>query len=89
MRARKDGRFKCQMCVISNMVLEISNKMLEMNKMEGCEMGKAIRALGVSVCLIGALMMAVGESILGANHTGIATVIGIVGIGLIATSSKR
>jgi hypothetical protein len=49
----------------------------------------AIFALGVSVCLIGALVMAVGESILGANHTGIATVIGIVGIGLIATSSKR
>ncbi len=46
-------------------------------------------ALGVSVCLIGALVMAVGESILGENHTGIATVIGIVGIGLIARSSKR
>jgi hypothetical protein len=67
--------------------------------MGGCEMVKknpgmnkwqhAILALGVSVCLIGALVMAVGESILGANHTGIATVIGIVGIGLIATSSKR
>jgi len=45
-------------------------------------------ALGVSVCLIGALVMVVGESILGANHTDIATVIGIVGIGLIARSSK-
>ena len=49
----------------------------------------AILALGVSMCLIGALVMAVGESILGENHTGIATVIGIVGIGLIARSSKR
>jgi hypothetical protein len=49
----------------------------------------AMLALGVSVCLIGALVMAVGESILGENHTGIATVIGIVGIGLIARSSKR
>jgi hypothetical protein len=43
----------------------------------------AILALGVSVCLIGALVMVVGESIFGENHTGIATVIGIVGIGLI------
>jgi hypothetical protein len=49
----------------------------------------AMLALGVSVCLIGALVMAVGESILGENHTGIATVIGIVGIGLIAGSFKR
>jgi hypothetical protein len=49
----------------------------------------AVLALGVLVCLIGALMMAVGESILGENHTGIATVVGIVGIGLIARSSKR
>ena len=42
-----------------------------------------ISALGVSVCLIGALVMVAGESLLGENHTGIATVIGIVGIGLI------
>jgi len=48
----------------------------------------AILALGVSVCLIGALLMVVGEGILGENHTGIATVIGIVGISLIARSSK-
>jgi hypothetical protein len=31
-------------------------------------------------------MMVAGESILGENHTGIATVIGIIGIGLIGTS---
>ena len=49
----------------------------------------AILALGVSVCLIGALVMVAGESILGENHTGIATVMGIVGIGLIARSLKR
>jgi hypothetical protein len=49
----------------------------------------AIRALGVLVCLLGAVVMVVGESILGENHAGIATVIGIVGIGLIAKSSKR
>jgi hypothetical protein len=42
-----------------------------------------ILAIGVSVCLTGALVMVAGESILGENHTGIATVIGIVGIGLI------
>jgi len=43
-------------------------------------------ALGISVCLIGALVMVAGEPVLGENHTGIATVVGIVGIGLIATS---
>jgi len=55
-----------------------------------------ILALGVAVCLTGAALMAFGEGLLGENHTGIATVIGIVGIGfigcagaLIAGSSKR
>jgi hypothetical protein len=47
-----------------------------------------IFALGVSVCLIGALVMVAGESLLGENHTGIAAVIGVIGIGLIARSSK-
>ena len=42
-----------------------------------------IFALGLSVCLTGALVMVAGESLLGENHTGIAAVIGIVGIGLI------
>jgi hypothetical protein len=42
-----------------------------------------ILALGVPVCLVGALLMVWGEPILGENHAGIATVIGIVGIGLI------
>ena len=46
----------------------------------------AILVLGVSVCLIGALVMVVGESILGENHSGIAAVIGIVGIIIIGTS---
>jgi len=41
--------------------------------------------LGIVLCLIGALVMVVGESILGENHTVIAAVIGIVGIGLIGT----
>ena len=48
----------------------------------------AMLALGVSVCLLGALLMVAGEAILGENHSGVATVIGIVGIGLIARSSK-
>ena len=53
----------------------------------------AILALGAAVCLTGAALMAFGEGLLGENHTGIATIIGIVGIGIIgtfaATSSKR
>ena len=48
----------------------------------------AILALGVSVCLIGAFLMLEG-SILGERTTGIATVIGIVGMGLIASAGKR
>ena len=48
--------------------------------------GYVILAFGVSVCLIGAFLMAFGEGLLGENRTGIATVIGIVGIGLIGTS---
>ena len=46
----------------------------------------AIFVLGVTVCLTGAILMAFGEGLLGEKHTGIATVIGIVGIGLIGTS---
>jgi len=46
----------------------------------------AILALGVAVCLTGAALMAFGEGLLGENHTGIATVIGIVGIGIIGMS---
>ena len=42
--------------------------------------------LGLSLCLIGAFLMVAGEPVLGENHTGIATVVGIVGIGLIGTS---
>ncbi len=49
----------------------------------------AMLTSGVSMCLIGALLMVVGELFLGENHTGIATVIGIVGIGLIVRSPKR
>jgi len=45
-------------------------------------------AMGILVCLIGAFLMFEG-SILGENTTGWAIVIGIVGIGLIATSGVR
>lgn len=46
----------------------------------------AIFALGLAMCLTGAVLMAFGDALLGEKHTGIATVIGIVGIGLIGTS---
>jgi len=48
----------------------------------------ALKALGVSVCLIGAFLMAWGNPLLGENHTGIATVAGILGIGIISKSRK-
>jgi len=47
-----------------------------------------VKALGVLVCLIGAFLMGWGGPILGENHTGVATVLGITGIGII-TSSRR
>ena len=47
-----------------------------------------IRTLGIATCLIGAFLMAFGEPIMGTIHTSIATVIGIVGIGIITTSDK-
>ncbi len=46
-----------------------------------------ILALGIATCLIGAFLMAFGEPILGVDHTGIATVVGITGIGLITTAN--
>jgi hypothetical protein len=45
------------------------------------------KVVGVAVCLVGAFLMVWGDPILGENHTGIATIIGIIGIGII-TSSK-
>ena len=45
-----------------------------------------IFALGILVCLVGAFIIVSGGAILGENHTGIATVVGIVGIGLIGLS---
>jgi len=37
-----------------------------------------VLALGISVCLVGAFLMAVGGAIVGPDHTGIATIVGIV-----------
>jgi hypothetical protein len=46
-----------------------------------------VRILGIATCLIGAYLMAFGEPIIGADHTGIATVVGIIGIGVISTGN--
>ena len=45
------------------------------------------KAVGVLVCLTGAFLMFNG-SILGESTTGIATVVGIIGIGIITSSNK-
>ena len=45
-----------------------------------------IRAIGVAVCLLGAFLMGWGDPVLGENHTGIATIVGIIGIGIITYS---
>jgi len=47
-----------------------------------------ICTLGVATCLIGAFLMAFGEPIVGTTHTGVATVVGITGIGIITTANK-
>ncbi len=47
-----------------------------------------IRVMGVVTCLMGAVLMAFGEPIVGVEYTDIATVVGIIGIGLIATGDK-
>ncbi len=46
-----------------------------------------ILALGIATCLIGAYIMAFGEPIVGPDHTGIATIVGITGIGIISTAN--
>ena len=45
------------------------------------------KAIGILVCLIGGFLMGLGDPILGENHTGTATIVWIIGIGII-TSSK-
>jgi hypothetical protein len=48
---------------------------------------KILYLTGIVTCLVGAFLMAFGESIIGADHTGVATVVGIIGIGLIANGT--
>ena len=48
----------------------------------------SLRALGVVVCLIGTLLMAVGVSIFGADQTGIENIVRIVGLGIIARTRR-
>lgn len=45
-------------------------------------------ALGVLTCLVAGFLMGWGEEILGENHSGIAAVIGIVGIGIISNANR-
>ena len=47
-----------------------------------------IFAVGIATCLIGAYIMAFGEPIVGPDHTGIATIVGITGIGIITTANN-
>ena len=46
-----------------------------------------IRILGIATCLVGAILMAFGEPIIGADHAGIVSIVGITGIGLIGTGN--
>ena len=49
---------------------------------------KILFVLGILICLTGAALMVDG-AILGETTTNVATVLGITGIGLIATSTQR
>ena len=46
----------------------------------------AVLTLGISICLVGVFLMVTGEAIVGPDHAGISTVVGIVGIGIIGSS---
>ena len=45
-------------------------------------------AIGVAVCLFGAALMVWGDPIFGESHTGVATVVGMIGIGIITSSNS-
>jgi len=47
-----------------------------------------IRVLGIAICLVGAYLMAFGEQLIGVDHTGIATVVVITGIGVLSTANS-
>ena len=78
-----------RMLCYSNMMLEMYNKMFGIDNRGESRWRYAILVLGVLVCLTGAHLMAWGHSILGESHTGIATVVGILGIGMISSSRKN
>jgi len=45
-------------------------------------------AIGVAVCLFGAALMVWGDPLFGESHTGVATVVGMIGIGIITSSNS-
>ena len=47
-----------------------------------------VKALGAVVCVIGAVTMAAGDAVVGADHTSMATIVGIVGLGIIARARR-
>jgi hypothetical protein len=47
----------------------------------------AIFTLGVSVCLVGVLIVVAGGGVFGESHTGIAALVGIVGIGIMGSTA--
>ncbi len=73
------------------MMLEMYHIMFEINNGDEPAMIRrhVSRALGIAVCLRGTLLMDWGEPALGENHAGISTVMGIVGIGMIACARHR
>jgi energy-converting hydrogenase Eha subunit H len=76
---------------MSNFMLDKDNKMLDIIKWRLRSTNtyrKIFFALGILICLAGAGLMFDG-AILGETTTNVATVLGITGIGLIATSTQR
>ena len=72
-------------------MLDKTNKMLDIIKWRSRntkKYRKILFVLGILICLAGAALMFDG-AILGETTTNVATVLGITGIGLIATSTQR
>jgi energy-converting hydrogenase Eha subunit H len=72
-------------------MLDKDNKMLDIVKWRlrtTKKYRKILFVLGILICLAGAALMFDG-AVLGETTTNIATVLGITGIGLIATSTQR
>jgi len=72
-------------------MLDKYNKMLDIVKWRSRntkKLGKILFVLGILICLAGAGLMFDG-AILGETTTNVAIVLGITGMGLIATSTER